>query len=423
MSKSKNYDIKLRLLDYIPKGKFSMGVMRLVFEGEDFPSVFVNSIGRAISERIPTYAFPRSLVKFTKIDPETGYTNPYVYNFDMISEHVHQLPVSNIDPELDYLHERFWLDVDYLDDSREIHENEKRIEASLNIRNQNVSENLRVTTNDMDFYVDGVKTELYDKDYPFQIIDLRPKEELRLSMKAVLGIGMVESCWKAGRGTIDIETDINGDIDAENERIHEDIDVINFTDVPNHTILRVQGGSQFDEYKIVERALSYMVKRSEILKNEFIRIYLEQSEQTNIYEARIPHETYTMLNPIVYELNSLEDVIMAAGIKKDDLEKIITLRIETLEAEDITKVIEKAINNLISKIEYVEKLFQDIKKETYSTYLKKDGTPIDYEKRDHVFNTDKHAGKWLKSKSKSSKSTKSTKGKTTKTTKGKKGKK
>lgn len=422
MPKNKNFDIQLRLLDYIPRGKHQFGVMRLVFEGSDFPSTNVSALGRVVSERLPTYAFPRDIVTFTKIDPATGYENPYVFNYDMITEHFSNLPLTNLDPGIDYLHEKYWKNVDYRDTEREKHENEKLVEASVTVRNESTdNENiLRVTTNDMKLYVDGELTELYDSTFPWHFINIKGGEEIRISMKAVVGIGMVHSRWAAGRGTIDMESSITGNNDEELERIQKDIDTIDYTSKVPYTILRVQGGSQYDEYKIIERSISYMYKRAEILKNEFIKLYLEQSEQTNVFEANIPDETYTMINPIVYELGEVDNVIRATGKKTDDLEDIITLIIETYEPTDIVPAITQAIDTLIAKLKYIEDLFNTVKKDTYSTYLNKDGIAKDYEKRTVVANDDPHAHKWIK-KSKSAKNTKNTQSKkNTKSTKSKK---
>ena len=136
MSKSKSKtDIKVELYDFIPHGKFQRGCMRLLFSGKDANTQFINSLGRIMMDRIPTYAFARELIKVERIEPESGYRDSIAVNHDMITLALSNIPVSNVDPGIHYLPEKYWKGVDYLDSSREVHELEKVIEVNIDVRN------------------------------------------------------------------------------------------------------------------------------------------------------------------------------------------------------------------------------------------------------------------------------------------------
>ena len=200
-NKSTKLDLDVELFDYIPHGKFQRGRMRLLFSGKDANTQFINSIGRIMMDRIPTYAFARELVKVERIDPESGYRDSVAINHDMITLALKNIPVLNIDPGIHYLHERYWKDVDYMDDAREKHESEKRIELGLDVRNtadeMDTSELVIVTTNDMKIFVNDSEMQLHDREYPWELLKLKPKEQIRLSARAVLGVGLRDASWQA----------------------------------------------------------------------------------------------------------------------------------------------------------------------------------------------------------------------------------
>jgi hypothetical protein len=154
-SGSDDLDLNVELYDFIPHGKFQRGRMRLLFSGKDANTQFINAIGRIMMDRVPCYAFSRDLIKVERIDPASGYRDSVALNHDMITLALSNIPVSNVDPGISYLHEKYWMGVDFLKTDRVGHEAEKRIELNLDVRNtieeliSTEDSLLPVTTNDM----------------------------------------------------------------------------------------------------------------------------------------------------------------------------------------------------------------------------------------------------------------------------------
>lgn len=361
-SKTSDLDIQLDLYDYIPHGKFQKGIMRVIFRGEDANSQFINSIGRIMMDRVPTYAFVRDLVKVERINPESGYHDSVAINHDMITQNMSFVPVSNVDPGISYLHEKYWRNVDYLDETREIPEESKHIELSLDVRNDTDSM-LDVTSNDMIVHIDGAKAELFDKDFPLQFIKLKRGEQIRLSARAVIGIGFAHSCWQAAS---------NFAIDQETE--------------PDSTILMFQSASRFNEYMLMFKALEYFKIRLNITKKQIIDKYLANEEKTEKFIVLIDGEDWTIGTPLAYELQSHPKAMYASCGMPDNLVDQIKIMVIASEADNITEIIEESFERLQSKIDVVKTRFDEIYKETYSKYLDKDGKSkfYDYDQVRHA---------------------------------------
>lgn len=355
-----NPDLKVDLYDFIPHGKFQRGRMRLVFNGKDANTQFINSIGRIMMDRIPTYAFARELIKVERIDPESGYRDSVAVNHDMITIGLKNIPVANVDPGIAYLHEKYWKDVDYLDNDREKHENEKRIELNLDVRNtaDELGEEsyLPVTTNDMQIYVDDEEVKLFDEDYPYVLLKLKPKEQVRLSARAVLGVGLRDCCWQAGS---------NYAIDEETEE--------------GSVILMFKAASRFDEYTLMDRALEYFKERVDLISNMMEKMYLKEEEKTDTFIAIINGEDFTIGTPLTYELQSHPDVMAASCGLPDNLEDRIKITIATDDPKRMVDIIKESTASLLSKIDTVRKQFDKIRNDTYSKYLDKDGKSLFYD--------------------------------------------
>ena len=381
-AKADALDLKVELYDYIPHGKFQAGKMRLKFSGADANTQFANAIGRIMMDRLPTYAFARELINVTRIDPASGYRDSVALNHDMITLMMKDIPVSKIDPGISYLHERFWKDVDYLSEDRQIHENEKRIELHLDIRNESdegTEDLLPVTTNEMQIYVEDELVELHDREFPYVLMHLKPKEQVKLGAKAVLGIGLRDACWGAA---------CNYSIDTETEE--------------GATLLMFRSASQYDEYVLMERALEYFKERIDLVANMMHKSYLQEEDKTTEFVAMIEGEDHTIGVPLGYELQSHPDVIAASGTMPDNLEQRVRIMIVTDNPDRMVDIIKESAQNLIDKIEVVQKQFDSIRKATYSTYHNDDGTSKFYD-HSEVWNNDPS-----KSKSASSAKTAST---------------
>jgi DNA-directed RNA polymerase subunit L len=404
MSKSKSKsDIQVELHDYIPHGKFQRGRMRLLFSGKDANTQFINSIGRVMMDRIPTYAYARELIKVERIDPESGYRDSVAINHDMITIGLKNIPVQNVDPGIHYLHERYWKGVDFLDDTRETHEVEQRIELNVDVRNtadeMDIEALLPVTTNDMQIYVEDEETKLYDPDFPFILLRLKPREQIRLSARAVLGVGLRDACWQAASNyAIDDET---------------------FED--EGSVILMFKAVQINEYVLMERALEYFKERVDLISNMMEKMYLTEEEKTGTFIAVIEGEDYTIGTPLAYEFQSHPDALMASCGMPDNLVDQVNLEIVTDDPDSIVKIIQESTANLLEKIETVKEQFKRIRESTYSKYLDADGKSKFYDFNEVREEDPVKSGSKSKAtvSTKTAKATKATKTATKKGTKGK----
>lgn len=335
-------DIKVSLHKYVKHDDIKRGRLQIVCSGADCNRQFINSIGRIAVKRVPVYAYARDLINIERINPETGYHSPIAFNNDMMRVRLSNTPVMNIDPELSYLHERYWYNVDYLDEKREKHEKEKNIEVLIDVKNTNNNIDnddsvLHVTTNDIKVYIDGKQKEIYSKTYPLLIISLRPKEAFKCSMKAVLGIGINNTCWDAcSNFCFDEET------------------------IPGKRLVSFQASSQMDEYTLVNRALEYFKTRTSILKDEIHRLYLLQREPTKRFQIVLKNEDHTMGEVINYELQSHPDIRSSGCSKQDFLITEILIDVTAFSESKLLNAINESMDNLLKKINTFEKQFNKL---------------------------------------------------------------
>jgi DNA-directed RNA polymerase subunit L len=272
----------------------------LMFSGKDMNIKIMNSLRRICTNYIPVYAFPPETIKITE-------NTSVAFNNDMVKCDLTQLPVVNVDPELDDLEEEYWHSVNYSDTTRPKHKKEKKIELYLNYHN-NSDNYVRVTTNDAIVSVDGEQVKMYDETYPILLIELTGNQSIKLHMEAVLGIAerrLNGASWKSCRNSF-------------YEQIEDD--KYKFT---------VNGNDQFSEYDLLIRSCSFMIKKMRALRKIILEKLTENKSSTNETTIRltIEKEDNTIVDPINYELQD-HDNILFSGISKPDLlikEVIITL--------------------------------------------------------------------------------------------------
>jgi DNA-directed RNA polymerase subunit L len=338
-------DIKVSLQSYRAHDDIKRGRIELVCSGKDCNEQFLNGLGRIAVKRIPTYAFAIDLIKIERINPETGYHDSVPFNHDMMRDRLKNTPVMNVDPGFAFLHEKYWKNVDYLSPDREKHEQEKRVEAYVDIKNTAAEEDsesiLHVTTNDMKVYIDNNLTQIYSQEYPLLLISLKPKEAFKCSMKAVLGIGINDTCWDAcSNFCFDQET------------------------IPDKTILKFESASRFDEFKLIDRSLEYYKLRTQMLKKEFERMYLLEKNLTDRFQITIKDEDHTMGEAINYEMQSHPDILKASSTKPDYLVMQIVLDVIAFKKDKLKDAIMESMDNLIRKIDKFAKEFNKINRST-----------------------------------------------------------
>ena len=334
-------DMNVTLYEYRPHDDIKRGRLQLLCSGDDCNDQFLNAIGRIAVKRIPAYAYAKDLIKIEKINSESGYHDSIPFNHDMMRDRLKNTPVMNIDPGFAFLHERYYKGVDYRDVNREVHENEKRVEVYIDAKNtaaEGDSESIiHVTTNDAKIYVNDELTTLYSKEYPLLIISLKPKEAFKCSMRAVLGLGITDTCWDAcSNFCYDQET------------------------VPEKTILKLEAASQFNEFVLVDRVLEYFKLRTILFKDEIQRMYLMEKDPGERFQIVLKNEDHTMAEAMNYEIQSHPDIINSSASKPNLLIRQMVLNVVAFDKKKLLNAIMESMDNLVIKIDRFGELFQNI---------------------------------------------------------------
>jgi DNA-directed RNA polymerase subunit L len=334
-------DMDVKFYRYRPHDDIKRGSLEIECTGADCNVQFINALGRIAVDRLPMYAYAKELINIERINPDSGYHDSIPFNHDMMRDRLKNTPVMNVDPGFAILHERYWKDVDYLSSDREVYENEKKIEVYIDAKNTAVEGDdesiLHVTTDHAKVYIDDELTTIYSKEYPLLLISLKPKEAFKCSMKAVLGVGVNDTCWDAcSNFCYDQET------------------------IPESIIVKFQAASQFNEFVLVDRALEYFRYRTLLLKDEIHRMYLADKQKTERFQIIINDEDHTMGEPINYEMQSHPEIRKSSCTKPNHLLRQIVIDVVAFDKDKLLNAMMESIDNLVAKIDRFEELFNEI---------------------------------------------------------------
>lgn len=281
--------------------------LTLEFSGQDNANVLVNTLRRVVYDNIPNYAFPTDLIKISD--------NTTVFNNDYMKLRLSNLPVLNTELDIYFLDPVYWSNVEYSDPKRPKHPSEKQIEIAINSYNDtNYIKN--VTTNDIHYYEDGVEIQKYNKDAPFLLIQLRPAQTFKCTMKAALGVGERDNIWAAAANAYydDLTTDDikGGLIDNPNKRI----------------LFTVESQGQYDEYTLLIKACNFIVKKLDDIKQELNKKFSskEINESPEIIIV-LDGEDHTMGQLLNYSFQNHNDIIFSGVAKPDHLVNSIRFKI------------------------------------------------------------------------------------------------
>jgi len=200
----------------------------------------------------------------------------------------------------------------------------------------------------MQIFVDDESVNLYDAEFPWLLLKLKPREQIRLSARAVLGVGLRNACWNAASTyALDDETE-------------------------DGVILFMFKAVQYDEYTLMDRAIAYFEERLDLIANMMEKMYLTEEEKTGTFVATINGEDYTIGTPLAYELQSHPDVMMASCGMPDNLVDQVRIEIVTDDPESMVKIIQESTARLQAKIAAVKRDFAEVRKSTFSQYLEED---------------------------------------------------
>ncbi len=302
------------------KPDINQSILKLKFINTNI--VIVNTLRRVSMDNIPCYAFHGDTMNFER-------NTSIAFNNDYLRLRFSQLPIHNIECDLFELPEQFWKNVDFSSPDREKHSLEKDIDIYINSRNTS-GDIINVTTNDITTYINHEETKIYDNKYPILLVKLKPNEELKCHLHAVLGIGEANNIWA---------TSINTYYELQDD---------------NSIILSVESNGQFSEYDILIKSCKYIIKKISDIKNTI----KESNDDTLIIE--LENEDHTIGNLITSFLQDNEKIKFAGMAKPDLLQKKIVIK--TKGSSSLTKNIIDSFNNIIKTYNDIMSIIEKLSK-------------------------------------------------------------
>lgn len=298
--KQYKYDINIKQLENNKLKHPHQSWIKLLFSGKDFNVKLMNAIRRISVVNIPSYAFSSELIN---IDTNTTVA----FNNDYMRLRLSQLPVMGIDTGLYFLEEKYWYQVNYADQKREKHPNEKNYETYVNVHN-NTANIIPVTTNDMSVYIDNEQIKPYDEKYPHLLIKLRPGDRFKCYMKATIGIGDNNIIWGGSRNTFyDEIIDKNGDKSYE---------------------FQIEGNLQCHEYEILLRTCKFLIKKLTDIKHDLEnKIESKEILPEKIIHLKLEREDHSIGELLNYEFQDHKDILASGCSKPDHLVKAMLIKI------------------------------------------------------------------------------------------------
>lgn len=308
----------------------------LEFSGQDNANVIMNTLRRVMLDNIPIYAFVSDLIKISE--------NNSIFTNDYMRLRLSQLPILDTDLDIYSLDPIYWNNVDYSDPKRAKHPSEKQIEIAVNVYNDtNYIKN--ITTNDTHYYEDGVEVQKFNKECPLLIIQLRPAETFKCTLRAALGVGERNNIWASAANAYydDLTTDdING----------------GFIDNPNNKInFTVESQGQHDEYVLLIKACNFIVKKLGDIKNDLNKKFLSKEiKESNEIIIVLDGEDHTMGQLMNYSFQNHPDIVYSGVSKPDHLVNSIKFKISCSEK------IKSPFKPIFEQINLLEEIYLHIEK-------------------------------------------------------------
>lgn len=333
-----NFDINIKEIENHASNGLDASWLILNLSGKDFNIKLANSLRRASSNNVPTYAIPQEMIT---IEANTTIA----FNNDYMRLRLSQLPVYGIDSELYFLAEKYWgkENVNHADPKREKHPKEQGVEFYINVHN-NTSTIASVTTNDIKAHVDGQEIRPYNAKYPILLIKLRPNDRFKCHMKACLGVGERNVVWSAAR---------NAFYDEQGEK-------------DNEILFTIEGNGQCHEYEILIRSCKFLIKKYTDLKNDLNKkINAKQIVHDKIIFFKLDNEDHTLGEPLNYEFQDHKDIIRSGIIKPDHLVKAILIKVESAAGiKSPLNAMLECIDIVIKKLSHIGKSLENLKKKS-----------------------------------------------------------
>jgi DNA-directed RNA polymerase subunit L len=335
-----SFDIKIKELDnikyHITKHKLGKDIeykvphsskLTLEFEGKDINAIFINTLRRIIYDYIPSYAFHSDFMNFT--------TNTSVFNNDMLRTRFEHIPVLDIDSDIVYLEEKYWKNVDYSD--RPIHPKEKIIEMHIDVEN-NTNQIYNVTTNDIKYYEESKQIHnKYSQECPILLVQLKPEQKIKCSLKAILGLGLTNAIWNAGHSYYD-------EISSSDEKDNKS--------GKNKIIFTVESSGQYTEYDILKKACDLVIRKLNDAE-KIITDVVDKVEKDIITKIQFIDEDHTLCQLLSDAFQDHPNIKFCGVTKPDNLVRTMIFKIVSSNT-DLKKSLLEQIDMLKKKFKYIK---------------------------------------------------------------------
>lgn len=317
----------------------------LEFDGKDVTNVILNTLKRVSYDNIPTYAFTPGMINISE--------NTSMFHNDYMRLRLSNLPIYDTPLDIYYLDPVYWNNINYSDQQRPKHPSEKQIEIAINSYND-TNFNKNITTNDIHYYEDGELINKYNKDAPILLIQLRPAEAFKCTMKAALGVGEVKNQWAAA-GNVYYDDMTTDDIVGEFiEKKH------------NKTLFTIESLGQYDEYDIIVKGCNYIIKKLDDIKTDLNKKFITaQTPVSNQMIIILDGEDHTMGQILNYYFQDHPDIIFSGLTKPDNLVNSVSFKIVC------SKNIKSPISAIYEQIEYIKNIYLHIEKNIMKISSKK----------------------------------------------------
>lgn len=312
-----------RIVKYVPFDGETSGILQIEFVGTHYK--LLNALRRVSLKYVPTYAFHPDKILFTK-------NTSVAFNNDMLKLRFSNLPLFNVDPDLDYLEDIYWKNVKYSDSERSKHPKEQQIEGYINYKN--TTDNIvNVTTHDMKLKINGKDQSIYTKAKPIVLVKLKKDEEICCQMTAVLGIGEINDIWSAAQ---------NAYYEIDNDKI----------------LFSVETAGKINLFDILLRSCLIMIIKLENLGREIKqKIELCSNDRESEYLDLEFDEDYGLIDILNYELQQNGNIEFSGIARHNLLNKKVNIKISNSD---------KLLVNIASTIEILVKKIKTI----HTTILK-----------------------------------------------------
>lgn len=320
----RKYDINIKEIKKQTFDKLESSQLVLEFRGKDVNYSLLNTLRRLSLEYVPSYSFCNQSIIIEK--------NTSIFNNDYMRLRLSQFAWPKVDVNVYYLENEYWEHTDYSDLDRKKHPEDKKIlEVYCNVKN-NTSEIMNVTTNELQYYNDGERVNVMDKEYPHLIIKLKPDQEFAFKATAVLGVGLRNAIWGAARN-------------CWYNELHED------DDYPHDFNFFIESSGQQDEYEILKKCCKILKKKIDIIKKKTMEEFGNQLK-TNKLLLSLIDEDHTIGNIINLFLQDNDKVLFSGLSRPDLLVRAIEIKFETVD-DNLLQVLYQVfddINNMFDQI-------------------------------------------------------------------------